>query len=100
MPSKKNKRAVAIVTAQPLTLEITIPAPAVPLFKAMAELRSAMADEIPKSERKYLKGISDAEYLQHWSLEDVAAHAVVRWIVSEEAMELMDSAINRLLKAE
>jgi hypothetical protein len=78
--------------AKDLTLTITIPAKAVPLFRAMVALHIA--------DREYYRsGHKGRERTMgpKWEIEDVAAHGLVRWMVSEESVQVMDDAVNRLL---
>lgn len=96
--AKKTAPKAVRPPGETLTLTITIPAPAVPLFRAMAALKAAQS---PSHRRPTLaeheRGIREFIKNPPLTIEAVAAHAVVRWIVSAEATEIMDKCINRLL---
>lgn len=95
MTKAKKSAKAAKQFGESLTLTITIPAPAVPLFKAMAALKLA----VPRYKWEKLHQQKKA-VLHPMTIEDVAAHAVIRWISSEEAMDCIDSAVNTLLASQ
>jgi hypothetical protein len=96
MTKAKKSAKAATQFGSPLTLTIIIPAPAVPLFQAMAALK--IAQHQPLVKRAWKKGRAVVTgYGPRMTLKEVAEHAVVRWIVSEEATAIMDKAINHLL---
>ena len=98
--SKKSAKA-ATQFGEPLTLTITIPAKVVPLFQAMAALKIAQQPSHRQpTHAEYAKGQRQFVKREPMHLEDVAAHAVMLWVSSEEAMECIDKAVNALLQSE
>lgn len=79
---------------KPLTLTITIPGPAVPLFKAMAALYIANRPKVVFwKDAGTLSSIKNRK----WHLNDFATFAAVRWLVTQESVEQIDKAVNRLM---
>lgn len=99
MTKAKKSAPSATQFGEPLTLTITIPAKVVPLFSAMAALKIAQHQPTVRRAWKAGKLIVTGRG-PRMTVNDVATHAVMRWVYSDEAMNCINSAVNALMASE